>query len=257
MKQPELGKKIVELRKAKGYTQEELVEICNLNVRTLQRIETGVVTPRIYTIKTIFEALEYDTYESLEDLLDNNKKIADIFKTFFKHILDLFNFKKNTINKALVLIILLLLVPIFSPQIFSLTKEEVVATVQKQIENRNNDLTKWYASDKLDSIKATYLDSTNFIIDNGFPHLPDVLPSIKKPEGVISFYRFFKLSGIKTIEKKSKKMVVDNDIVVDLGILLFKGEIDEENGERRGSYICQWRKKNDKWQIETEMFNLK
>ena len=59
MKQPELGKKISELRKAKGLTQEELVEKCNLNVRTVQRIEAGEVSPRTYTIKAIFEALEY------------------------------------------------------------------------------------------------------------------------------------------------------------------------------------------------------
>ncbi len=32
MKQPDLGKKIAELRKAKGLTQEELVEKCNLNL---------------------------------------------------------------------------------------------------------------------------------------------------------------------------------------------------------------------------------
>ena len=43
MKQPQLGHKILELRKAKGLTQEELVEMCNLNVRTLQRIEAGEV----------------------------------------------------------------------------------------------------------------------------------------------------------------------------------------------------------------------
>ena len=57
MKQPELGKKISEWRKAKGLTQEELVEKCNLNVRTIQRIEAGEVTPRSYTIKAIMEAL--------------------------------------------------------------------------------------------------------------------------------------------------------------------------------------------------------
>lgn len=57
MKQPELGKKISEMRKAKGLTQEELVEMCNLNVRTIQRIEAGEVTPRSYTVKTLFEAL--------------------------------------------------------------------------------------------------------------------------------------------------------------------------------------------------------
>jgi transcriptional regulator with XRE-family HTH domain len=31
MKQPELGRKISELRKANGWTQEELVERCNMN----------------------------------------------------------------------------------------------------------------------------------------------------------------------------------------------------------------------------------
>lgn len=58
MKQPELGNKIVQLRKAKGLTQEELVERCNISVRTIQRIETGEVNPRSYTVKTILSALE-------------------------------------------------------------------------------------------------------------------------------------------------------------------------------------------------------
>ncbi|MCU0453549.1 MAG: helix-turn-helix domain-containing protein [Bacteroidetes bacterium] len=60
MRQPELGRKILELRKEKGLTQEELVEKCNISVRTLQRIETGEVTPRIFTIRTILAALDYD-----------------------------------------------------------------------------------------------------------------------------------------------------------------------------------------------------
>ncbi len=64
MKQPALGSKIVELRKQKGLTQEELVERCNINVRTLQRIENGEVSPRSYTIKTILSALDHD-YEEL------------------------------------------------------------------------------------------------------------------------------------------------------------------------------------------------
>lgn len=64
MKQPELGQKIQDLRKQKGLTQEELVEKCNINVRTIQRIEAGEVTPRPYTIKTILGALGYD-FESI------------------------------------------------------------------------------------------------------------------------------------------------------------------------------------------------
>jgi transcriptional regulator with XRE-family HTH domain len=57
MKQPELGRKLAEMRKAKGLTQEDLVAKCNLSVRTIQRIEAGEVTPRSYTVKALFEAL--------------------------------------------------------------------------------------------------------------------------------------------------------------------------------------------------------
>ena len=60
MKQPELGKRILELRKSKGFTQEELVEKCNINVRTIQRIEAGEVSPRNFTLRTILEALGVD-----------------------------------------------------------------------------------------------------------------------------------------------------------------------------------------------------
>ncbi len=67
MKQPKLGKKISELRTEKGLTQEELVEKCNISVRTIQRIEAGEVTPRSYTIKTILAALDYDLSQLSED----------------------------------------------------------------------------------------------------------------------------------------------------------------------------------------------
>jgi transcriptional regulator with XRE-family HTH domain len=67
MEQPQLGLKISELRKQKGLTQEELVDQCNINVRTLQRIESGEVSPRSYTVKTILTALDYD-YETLQEI---------------------------------------------------------------------------------------------------------------------------------------------------------------------------------------------
>jgi transcriptional regulator with XRE-family HTH domain len=63
MKQPQLGQKILELRKQKGFTQEELVAQCNINVRTIQRIEAGEVTPRSYTVKIILEVLGEDLKE--------------------------------------------------------------------------------------------------------------------------------------------------------------------------------------------------
>ena len=75
MKQPDLGKKILELRKQKGLTQEELVELCNINVRTIQRIEAGDVTPRTYTVKTILEALGIDAGTFFEDIINEENKI--------------------------------------------------------------------------------------------------------------------------------------------------------------------------------------
>ena len=66
MKQPKLGKKISELRKEKGLTQEELIEKCNVSIRTIQRIEAGEVTPRSYTLKAIFEALDYNFTQEKE-----------------------------------------------------------------------------------------------------------------------------------------------------------------------------------------------
>ncbi len=87
MKQPELGKKILELRKAKGLTQEELVEKCNISVRTIQRIETGEVTPRVYTIKTILSALEYDLELINESALEE-KSLSTKLKEFFYIELD-------------------------------------------------------------------------------------------------------------------------------------------------------------------------
>ncbi len=91
MKQPELGKKILELRKQKGFTQEELVEKCNINVRTIQRIEAGDVTPRSFTVKTILEALGVDganffksneaTFSSREKTILNTSWITAILFT--------------------------------------------------------------------------------------------------------------------------------------------------------------------------------
>jgi transcriptional regulator with XRE-family HTH domain len=76
MEQPELGKLIADLRKKKGLTQEELVELCNINVRTIQRIEAGEVNPRSYTIKNILEALEAEE-ELLNKETNNNNSSAD------------------------------------------------------------------------------------------------------------------------------------------------------------------------------------
>ena len=104
MNQPELGKKIAELRKLKGLTQEELVDRCNLSVRTLQRIEYGEVTPRAYTLKLIFEALDYTVDNSLEtDLKVEKGWLLKWLEQFYISSIDLFNLKTHTMKKITIL----------------------------------------------------------------------------------------------------------------------------------------------------------
>lgn len=45
--------KIKESRLAKGYTQQELSDLSNISVRSIQRIENGEIQPRSYTLKTL------------------------------------------------------------------------------------------------------------------------------------------------------------------------------------------------------------
>jgi len=60
MEQPELGNKVLEIRNSKGLTQKELSELCNVDIRTIQRIETGDVLPRWSTIRILAAALDCD-----------------------------------------------------------------------------------------------------------------------------------------------------------------------------------------------------
>ena len=60
MNQPDLGLKVSELRQQKGLTQEQLAELCEVSPRTIQRIESGEVDPRAYTLQCLGNALEFD-----------------------------------------------------------------------------------------------------------------------------------------------------------------------------------------------------
>ena len=60
MNQPDLGLKVTELRQQKGLTQEQLAEQCEVSTRTIQRIESGDVDPRAYTLQCLGKALEFD-----------------------------------------------------------------------------------------------------------------------------------------------------------------------------------------------------
>jgi len=60
MKQPEIGKIVSQLRLQKGMTQEKLAELCEVSTRTIQRIESGEVDPRTFTLNNLSNILEFD-----------------------------------------------------------------------------------------------------------------------------------------------------------------------------------------------------
>jgi transcriptional regulator with XRE-family HTH domain len=59
-----LNERISSARKEKGITQEELADLSQVTVRTIQRIEYGESVPRSYTLKAIAKALNL-SYERL------------------------------------------------------------------------------------------------------------------------------------------------------------------------------------------------
>ncbi len=77
----EVGKKIKEIRKKKGLSQEELSEAAKINLRTIQRIEKNESEPRGSTLNLICQALG----TNVEDLLDFGKE-ADKNYILFIHL---------------------------------------------------------------------------------------------------------------------------------------------------------------------------
>ena len=107
MNQPELGKKILELRLSQGLTQGELAEKCKISLRTVQRLEAAEVTPRSQTVKLVFSSLGYNQDESKAQPSSGSGTDEYRSKTwlehFFRYVLELFNLKTNTMKKISIL----------------------------------------------------------------------------------------------------------------------------------------------------------
>lgn len=58
---------IREGRIAKGYTQKELAELSHISIRSIQRIESGDILPRTYTLKALAKILD----RPFEDFAEN------------------------------------------------------------------------------------------------------------------------------------------------------------------------------------------
>jgi len=75
----ELGSKIIEIRKRKGVSQEELAEAAKVNLRTIQRIENNANEPSGKTLNLLCDALDI----SIDDIVDYGKSEDKTFLMLF------------------------------------------------------------------------------------------------------------------------------------------------------------------------------
>jgi transcriptional regulator with XRE-family HTH domain len=232
MTQPELGKKIAELRKAKGFTQEELVEKCNLSVRTLQRIESGEVAPRTYTIRLIFTALDFNVHENPTQDFDEPKfQLSDRLSQFYGFVSEMFNFKTNPMKKITVLAVTLGLV--FAGVFFlsSETKAQKAEKAIKAIEEAQAKGNQWMKEGKIDSVLTLYRDDVT------------VLPNISGKAEVRLMLEDAADGGFKLKEFRNISISVADSIAVQkyYDVYEYRGV------EYRQKGMTEWRLTKGKW----------
>lgn len=234
MNQPDLGKKIAELRKAKGFTQEALVEKCNLSVRTLQRIESGEVIPRSYTLKTIFSALEYS------DSLETDKSgfsISNWIEQPYRYVFDLFDFKTNKMKKITILSI------IFSAIVLGLfglctesnaQKREKAIKVIEDLQNKSN---KWINNAQIDSVLTLYRADAQ------------VLPTCSNLTEIREMMQSAIDGGYKLVDFKILSISIGDSIAVQkyYDVFEYQGITYQQKG------LTEWRSTNGRWLIVNDI----
>jgi transcriptional regulator with XRE-family HTH domain len=88
----EISKKIVETRKAKGLTQEDLAELSKVNLRTIQRLENNENEPRGKTLILVCDALEInfenpESFKLTSKISCNESRLINGFFLFLLNII--------------------------------------------------------------------------------------------------------------------------------------------------------------------------
>lgn len=241
IQQPELGKKIADYRKSKGFTQEELVEKCNLSVRTLQRIEAGEVTPRIYTVKLILEVLELDFESSLSSHHENHKgSIEKRLEQFYINFIDLFNLKTNTMKKISILSVAIFAVIFGITSSTNVTFGQSDSKAKRIIEKTNTDFLQYFNNGEINSLVELYRDDA-CLVSRGCGK-----------EFIRNYYNI-EANKYKFTEIKATSISVSDTIAVEKG----KWRAILNSGETiSGEYLSEWRFTNKKWLIVSESSGL-
>ena len=135
------AKEVIKNRKAKSLTQEMLADQSNLSIRTIQRIESGEVNPRLSTIKLICSVLDFEYYEKPK------KKLAYIFA-------------------AAVAVLLIISSLIISFNIKSIS-EEGSSSIETTINEAQ--ITKFILKASLKELKETDFDMLNEVFEGNEP----------------------------------------------------------------------------------------
>lgn len=236
IQQPELGKKIADYRKSKGYTQEELVDKCNLSVRTLQRIESGEVTPRVSTLKLIVEVLELDYLQSFETRKSKTGFPSEWPGQFYRYFTDLFNLKTHTMRKITVLTLFAFALIFGITSVTNVTLAQSDRKAKKEITEKNEQFFQWFNSGQVDSLLGLY-DEDACIISHGCG------------KDYIRGYYETTTKEFKFLELKTTNVSVSDSLAVEKGrwsIVLKSGETFS------GEYLSEWKLSNDEWLIVSE-----
>ncbi len=95
-----IGQKIKEARLSKNITQAELADKCRLDIRTIQRIEKGEVSPRSYTLRLINEVLDTEFVNESNGL--EQEEIERLRRIFLKRK----NIRKVTLISAIIFLVI-------------------------------------------------------------------------------------------------------------------------------------------------------
>jgi len=226
MDQPNLGKKIIELRKSQGLTQKELVDKCNLNIRTLQRIESGEVTPRGYTLKLILTTLDYQG----EDL--STKK-----SSFYYWIEKRLPFG----NKTAKIICSLLIITSIAGVIYFYSNDKGSSNIEikNKIETSRKEITNWVNEGKIDAIISKFSNDACISTNNicGKKRIKEVL---KKNMS----------HGYKIIRHDIISINIHDTIAYEkfITIYKYKGKIGKQDG------IVEWNLHSNEWLIKSELY---
>ena len=84
-----ISEKIIETRKLRGYSQEELASLAKVNLRTVQRIENNENEPRGKTLSLIAKALGLNVEELNKPKNEKRDVLTKIINLFFLLVLNL------------------------------------------------------------------------------------------------------------------------------------------------------------------------